>query len=342
MKALPRTARPLHALWLAAAIATPGCIETDIPPAGSYSEVLVVTEDGRGGALARDVRRHLATRLDYYISEEVQFKVQDIRGSELTANPYFKNIVLCGVASPLTHTGGHIVSLLGPEAVERAIAGKANIFKKEDLPGKGQVTVIVTGSSEEMIRQVLRERGHEVNEALERSCRRRLRGYLLGKKDSDLTRQLQRKYGFTIKVPTLYTLLSDEPDPPGIELMRDGPPRLLGIFWLDWDTTPTVKHEKELFDIRREYVYRRYDGDVMDSTRVRFSNGRLGDNPAVKMEGYWSNSRSVAGGYFESYFVYDEREKLLWVVDLLVYAPGLPKHPHFRELLALAETFRYN
>ena len=31
----------------------------------------------------------------------------------------------------------------------------------------------------------------------------------------------------------------------------------------------------------------------------------------------------------------------MWVVDLLVYAPGLEKHPHFRELHAIAETFSY-
>ena len=60
------------------------------------------------------------------------------------------------------------------------------------------------------------------------------------------------------------------------------------------------------------------------------------------MEGYWSNTNDVAGGFYKTYFVHDERERLLWAVDLLVYAPGVPKHPLFRELLALAETFRYN
>ena len=89
-------------------------------------------------------------------------------------------------------------------------------------------------------------------------------------------------------------------------------------------------------------MYQRYDGDLMDSTRVRFSYDRLGDYPVVRMEGYWSNSRSLAGGYYKTYFVHDKKEGLLWAVDLVVYAPGLPKHPHFRELLALAETFRYN
>ena len=319
-----------------------GCIETDIPPAGSYSEVLIVTEEGRTGLLARDLRVQLARRLNYFISEEVQFKIQDIRASDLTAKPYFKNIVLCGVASPLTHVGSRIVSLLGPDVVAKARAGEANIFRKEDLPGAGQVTIIITGATEEMILDVLRERGDEVNSVLEQSCRTRLRNYLLGDSDSYLTRQLYQKYGFKIQVPALYTLLSDEPDPPGVELLRDGPSRVLGIFWLDWQETPDVKQGHELFNIRKDYVYQRYDGDLMDSTRVRFSYDRLGDYPVVRMEGYWSNSRSLAGGYYKTYFVHDKKEGLLWAVDLVVYAPGLPKHPHFRELLALAETFRYN
>lgn len=338
----------LHAsiLRIAACLIVPasvcGCIETDIPPAGSYSEVLLVTEGGSNDPLARAMVPYLARPLDYYVSSDVQFKVSHARAARLEVVPQVKNIVFCGVVSPVSSVGRRIAEMLGPEVVHKVEEGKANFFKKNDLPGPGQLTVIVTAMSSEELIGVLEERGDEINEAIEQSCRERLRRVLLKNRRSDLTRRFQREYGFEIQIPELYRLLSDEGTPPGVELLRDGPPRSLGIFWLDRESAPTLEDGSELFDARARYVYARYDGDVMDSTRVRFEAARLGRYPAIKMEGYWSNSRAVAGGYFRTYFVHEESEELTWAVDLLVFAPGLEKHPLFRELLAIAETFRYD
>ncbi len=332
-------------MWLllvtAIAFSCGGCLETDIPPAGSYSEVLLVTEEGARDPFARELVPYLAKELDFFVSTDIQFKVQNIRAEDVEVVPYAKNVVFCGAATPISSVGRKITSLLGDAGVERVESGQANIFKKQNLPGPGQVTLIVTAASDDALHEVIEERGKDVADALEESCRERLRKYLLKDRKSGLTRTFQRKYGFVIEVPSFYRLLSDEPDPPGIELLRDGPPRSLGIFWVDWEYPPTLVDRDALFDMRADYVFRRYDGDVMDRSRVSYTIDRLGEMYAVRMEGYWSNSKSVAGGYYKTYFVFEEKERLLWVVDLLVYAPGLPKHPHFRELLAIAETFRY-
>jgi hypothetical protein len=96
-----------------------------------------------------------------------------------------------------------------------------------------------------------------------------------------------------------------------------------------------------LFSIRADYVWKRYDKDQMDKERVVFEAARLGRYDAVRMSGYWFNDEQVIGGYYETYFVFDERAALLWAVDLLVLAPGKPKHPLVRELRAIAETMRF-
>jgi hypothetical protein len=318
-----------------------GCLEADFPPAGSYSEVLLVTEDGARDPFARELEPYLAKELNFFVSTDVQFKVQNIRAEDVEVVPYAKNVVFCGAATPISSVGQQITLLLGEAGVERVASGQANVFKKQNLPGPGQVTLIVTAASDEALHEVIEERGPDVAVALEASCRERLRKYLLKDRKSGLTSSFQRKYGFTIEIPHFYRLLSDEADPPGVELLRDGPPRSLGVFWVDWEYPPTLIDRDTLFDIRADYVFKRYDGDEMDRRRVSYTIDRLGEAYAVRMEGYWSNSKSVAGGYYKTYFVFEEEERLLWVVDLLVYAPGLPKHPHFRELLAIAETFRY-
>ena len=129
-------------------MAAAGCIEMDIPPAGSYSSVTLISELGRQDPLARQLRPYLARQLDYYVGKEPQFKIRDVRASSLTQPPQVKNIVIVGVADPLTDVGHQIASMLGEDAVAKAMSGQATIFKKENLPGPGQMTIIVTAGSE--------------------------------------------------------------------------------------------------------------------------------------------------------------------------------------------------
>ncbi len=336
--------RPITIIvWLFATISvlSAGCLELDIPPAGSYSKVLLVTEEGVNDPFARQLEPHLTKLIDFYVGEESPFEVENIRAEALVEIPAVKNVVFCGVANPVTDIGRNIMSQLGDGAVDKVRSGEANIFRRENLPGPGQLTVIVTAASASELAELIDVRGDEVTATIEESCRNRLRHYLLKHENKEITKRLRETYGFTIQVPVLYQLLSEKSDPPGIELLREGPARLLGVFWLDWNHEPTLADSTALFKARAHYVWERYDADVMDSTRVAFSRDRLDKYPALKMEGYWSNSRALAGGFYKTFFVYEERDRLLWAIDILVFAPGLPKQPHFRELQALAETFRY-
>lgn len=319
-----------------------GCLEMNVPPAGSYSDVLIVSEDGAADPSARAIAEHLARPVDYYMDEEQAFNVSHMRAADLVGAPEVKSIVVCGVANPVSSVGQYILSRVGAESVRKIDEGEASVFKRENVPSAGQLTLIVTAGNEDALHELIRSRGEQILETIEASCRSRLRDFLLEQENKSLTRKLRETYGFTVKVPTDYTMINEDAEPAGVELLREGPARLLGVFWIDWDHEPTLEDSLALFRARSDYVWKRYDGDVVDSTRVEFAPSRLGEYPAVRMSGYWSNSRALAGGYYETYFVYHEGAELLWCVDLLAFAPGLPKRPQFRELLALAETFRFD
>lgn len=319
-----------------------GCRELAVPPAGSYSEVMLVTEDGDGGRWNDAVAALLTKEHEYVLERESAFRLTPVRAQELEDFPVVKNIVIVGVAAPSTDVGQRIISLIGADAYERVRNGEANILKKDNLPSPGQLTMIVTARDDRALETVIAERGEELPEVIERSCRERLRRHLLASPNTRIRDRLFRTYGFVIEVPLLYRLLSEELDPAGVELIREPPTRILGVFWKDWDEAPTLYDADALFELRGDYVYERYDTDKMERERVSFSYDRLGPYDAVKMAGYWYNDKVIAGGYFETYFIYDEPDELLWAVDLLTYAPGRPKHPLVRELRALGETFRYD
>jgi len=325
-----------------AVLAGSACREIALPPAGSYSEVLVVTELGDRSEWLAQLRPYIEAEHNYVTSTEQAFKITSIRAADLEDFPVVKNVLLCGVMDSGTRVGQRIMELIGPEGMERVALGKAAVLKKENLPSPGQMTLIVTAPDEAALAEVIAERGPQIEYILEQSCRQRLRRVLLAHPNRKEMDQLNRKYGFAIEVPYLYQLFSDESDPPGIEFLREEPTRSLGIFWADWERQPSLWDYSELFDMRAAYVWERYDHDKMERERVRYSWVKFGPYGAVKMYGYWYNDDAVAGGYFETYFVWDEVSELLWAVDLLTYAPGRKKHPLVRELRAFGETFRYN
>lgn len=319
-----------------------GCREIPVPPPGSYSEILLITDEGKQSRYVPLILPWLEMEKDYVLDQEKSFTVLSARPQALDQIPSVKNIVICGVADPLTDIGKRIVTLIGDAAVRKVRSGEANIFKRENIPSAGQLTVIVTAASVGQLEEIIETRGSELNVIIEESCRQRLRKFLLSYPNTEVIERLYEKFGFVLEVPTLYELYKDDGRPPGVELLRENPVRLIGVFWTDWDTPPTLEDEDALYRVRRDYVWQRYDKDAMDSTRVWFSETQLGKYPAIKMEGYWYNTKATAGGYYETYYVYQESEKLLWAIDLLAYAPGRAKHPLFREMLALAETFRYD
>jgi len=335
----------VKAKWIVALVALmsiAGCREYGVPPSGSYDEVLLVTEDG-----ATDEFTHLLTPIltrehDYVISKESNFEVFPVRAENMEAFPVNKNIVICGPLDESTEVGQRILDLIGGAGAARVSRGEASILKKDDLPAPGQVTIIVTAPDAAKLEKVIEERGDELTEVLEESCRERLRKHLLERPNPELTKELHRKYGFTIDLSYLYLLHSEATDPPGVELIREPPARVLGIYWVDRKKAPTIDDQDELFEIRSNYVWKRYSHDKMDRDKVSFAAVRFGRYDAIRMSGYWYNDDDVAGGYFETYFIFDDDAKLLWAVDLVVFAPGRPKHPLVRELQALAETFHYD
>jgi hypothetical protein len=319
-----------------------GCREVAFPPAGSYSEVDLVTDGGRSGEWAGTLLPLIQVERDYFVSTEPMFRVVSVAAEPSADPPTVKNVVLCGVLDGSSAVGARIADLLGEAGVKRVIDGQATILKKEDVPMPGQLTLIITAATEDALRSVLQQRGDEIAEIIDASCRERLRRYLLQRRRAALSAEFRRHWGFFIEVPTLYTLYQEGENPPGVELHRESPPRVLGVFWKEWDHAPSLYNTDELFDFRADYVRRKYDGDQMERDRARYAYTRLGEYTAVRMSGYWYNDQfSMAGGYFETYFVWDKDAKLLWAVDGLVYAPGREKTSLVRELHALSETFRY-
>ncbi|MCD6380621.1 DUF4837 family protein [bacterium] len=311
------------------------------PPAGSYGDVVLVTETGMAGGINDAMIRALQHELDYYSKVEIQFKLRMIRAADIGKEPPTKNMVIYGVVHS-GETGGLIESSIGTAAVRKVLEGKEFIFKKSNYPGAGQLTVIVTAPTARKLREVARKNGAIIRNIIEKENKERLRVYLLKKEQTDIENKLEAKYGFKIGVSLLYELNQDRPDLRGVELVRRLPHRGITISWRKWDRTRlSIADSLKLYNMRAEMAWKMYNKDVMRKDLVFFRRAELGPYDAVVMEGYWEKKDALYGGPFRCFFICNREKTRLWMIDLLVYAPGFEKHRLLRELEAIAETFRY-
>ncbi len=333
----------LRSLLFLQLLAVVSCMnQSSMSPVGSYSDVVLVTDTGKSGDVNDLIIRELQHPLDYYSKTEIQFKLRMISAVDLRKEPATKNMVIFGVVRQ-GEIGRIIEGYIGTNAVRKVLEGKNHIFKKIDYPDPGQLTVIVTASSPDNLKTVVTENGQKIRDIIEESNRERLRANLLLDENVALEDELKAKYGFHIRIPSLYELNQEKPDVPGIELVRVEPHRGLTISWKQWTKeSPSVNDSTALYDIRADLAWKMYDKDVMRKELLFYKEDRFGQYDAVRMEGYWENSKDTFGGPFVCFFVQDRARARVWVIDCLVYAPGFDKHLLLRELRSVAETFRIN
>jgi len=313
--------------------------QASFPPLGSYSNIVVVTENGKVEGPTTALIRELQHPVDYYTKTELQFRVRLISAYDFEKEPPSKNMVLFGVVRQ-GEIGKIIESFIGSANVRRVLEGRSNVFKRLNYPTEGQLTVIVTASSRDFLAKAATENGEQIRDIIEESNRERLRAYLLQRENEDTSEEMYARYGFRVRVPFLYELNQQRRDVPGVELVRKMPHRGLTISWRSWDGEDiSVADSTALYNMRADLAWKMYDNDVMRKDLVFFKEDRLGPYDAVRMEGYWENSKDLYGGPFRCFFVYDRVKSRVWIIDCLVYAPGFDKHILLRELQSVAETF---
>ena len=310
------------------------------PPAGSYSNIVLVTESGKLEGPTVEMVDALQHELDYYTKNELQFKVRVVPAFEFEKEIPAKNMVLFGIVNQ-GRIGSIITQFIGASGARGVLEGKYGIFNKMDSPVAGQLTVIVTASSNDDLVRIAKKQGEVIRTIIEDGNRQRLRDYLLKAENADLERLLRSRYGFTVSIPSVYRLDEERPEVPGVSLIHPEPPRVLSVSWHSFaNEEVSLADSSELFQLRSDFSFKMFDKYVMRRDLVTFKETQLGPYRAVQMSGYWESSTEPAGGSFTCFFVADRVKSRVWLVDCLVYAPGHDKHELIRELISIAETFR--
>jgi len=314
-----------------------------VPAVGPYSDVYLFTEQGLRSPLLDGFIETLSHPIEYVFEEENEFDVFLRDQTQFPHNRDRKNIVLYARVDQRSGMLAHVQRLLGKDALERVRREGQVVYYREDLFARDQDVyfLLANGSAGEEI--LLTRMAPSLRDRMRESTRSRMRDYLLrGRENKGGAKYLMQRYGFSLRYPSEYHLLQERPELGAIELHCEEPSRVLGVFWdADYGGAPSVADSIRLLAFRGAVADSLYGGDYLLAGSYRFSAVEQAGRPAVRLEGIWQNERDMTGGAFVTYFFWDDRRQRLLALDLLLYAPGMAKHPFMRELEALATTFRF-
>lgn len=325
-------------------LVTFGCSEKKLVPAvGPFSDVYLFTEQGTRGGLLGEFIDTLTHPIQYVFEEENEFDVYLRDQAQFPKNRDRKNILLYVRVDQRGGLLAQVQQLLGKDALERARREGHVVYYKEDVFARDQDVYFLLAGNSEGEQMLLSRMAGALRDRLRESTRARLRDYLLsGRENKGGAKYLMQRYGFALRFPAEYHLLQERPELGAIEIHCEAPSRVLGVFWdNDFGGAPTLADSLRLLAFRGDVADSLYGGDYLLAGSYRFSAVEQSGRPAVRLEGVWQNERDMTGGAFVTYFHWDERRHRLLALDLLLYAPGMAKHPYMRELEALGTTFSF-
>lgn len=148
--------------------------------------------------------------------------------------------------------------------------------------------------------------------------------------DGAAEQRLERALGVRLVVPRGYAVLVDEAAKAAL-LIDEGPPaRLLRLAPAPADTAADLHAARAA--LARLFRPNERTLDVRDP---ELSSGEL-VGAVAQWNGRWEDEAVTAAGPFRAYVV--SRHGRRYLIDLAVFAPGRPKLPYLRELMAIAET----
>ncbi|MBM4116285.1 DUF4837 family protein [bacterium] len=321
-----------------------GCSERKLVPAvGPYSDVFLFTERGLRGELLGGFIDTLTHPVQYVFEEENEFDVFLRDQAQFPKNRDRKNILLFVRVDQPGGLLAQVQKLLGKDALERARREGHVVYYKEDFFARDQDVYFLLAGGAAGEEVLLSRMATSLRDRLRESTRARMRENLLrGRENKGGAKYLMQRYGFSLRFPSDYHLLQERPELGAIEIHCEAPSRVLGVFWdNDFGGAPTLADTLRLLAFRGDVADSLYGGDYLLAGSYRFTAVEQAGRPALRLEGVWQNERDMTGGAFVTYFFWDERRQRLLALDLLLYAPGMAKHPYMRELEALGTTFAF-
>jgi len=306
---------------------------------GDFEKIYVFADS----SLFDRVRTNLEQVFDNYVytpHAEKSFYLELHPFEDLSAYERRRNLLFLIILDKEDAVSRYIQNALSPE-VENAIR-EERIFEifQENFYAREQMIIILPAVNVEKLRQSLEAYKERIYQKLEAYNFKRMEKIMfLRGEQKTLEEYLTENLGWYIRIQHDYSIVKETDDSNFIWFRRFKPDRNLFVYRFRADTLP--EGDEWLIQLRDSLAVIYFESDRIDREDTYMVRTTFQNRPAVTMIGVWQNDRHLLGGPFKTFAFYDSENKLIYILDISVTAPGERKKPFMDQLEVMAKTFRF-
>jgi hypothetical protein len=305
---------------------------------GDFEKIFVIGDT----LLYSEVKTDLEQVFDNYIYTPHSEKSFYLEYKNLQVlNDYNKrrNLLFLVLLNGEDETSKYIDNLLSPEVKNAVREGTLFYIFREDLFTRNQMTIILIAKDKAVLKSNLTAYKDAIFNEMNEYHFKRLHKIIFQKAEQvALEEYFWNNLGWKIRIQHDYHIVKESESGDFVWLRRFKPDR--NIFVHRFDGQASDLNEEFLISVRDSLSKIHFAGDRVSKKDNYSKNEEFNGYPALTMMGVWQNDTHYIGGPFKSFTVYHEPSGKLYMIDMMVTAPGKRKKPFLDQLETMARTFK--
>ncbi|MGA7306328.1 MAG: DUF4837 family protein [Rhodothermales bacterium] len=341
-------------IFLLAVAAISGCSGGDRRPPATGKEgviTVVMSNPAWGGPVGDAVRAELGKPIQTLPLPEPAF---DLEQYDLTTSDLFRKVIkkrkyilFAASLDEESNVAKYIRSGINDSTLAHIRAGESGIMKRPNAWYRKQLVVYAIAPTQEDLIKQITERGEDLRYVFNESTRERLTDRMFERMEqTDLEDTLMDHHDFTVNVQHDYFIAQDTLNFVRLRRVLSDTWRDMFIYYIE-NANPNLITEDWILATRDSLTEKLVRGS-WDSSYVEIDRRRPITSENINFLGrygfetraLWHMTKDAMGGPVLNYTFYDEKQRRIYMIDGMVFAPNFDKREFLRQVEVVAYTFR--
>ena len=231
-----------------------------------------------------------------------------------------------------------VKNILSVQQYRNSISGDKPIIISKNPFARNQLLMVINTPNVEKAKEFATKNNKNIKSQYSTLFQNRQERYMFNNaRQKDLEKHLLEDYGWSIKIPWGYEVITDSSEQQLFWIGQEMPFRWLAVQWRDGSIVENYESAKEfIMDFPLEYFKNiQYSENYFELNTTNRFNQRL----AWKVNGLWESINDAQGGPFLAYLFYDGITDRTYYIHAMIFHPGNNKVILLQQLDLIAKSF---